>query len=145
MKKIFLLLIVSFLLIAVPAQSQDADAVFIELEMSFWEAWKKGDRVFFESNMAEDAVSIGANGIVRGKKAVVELEIGQPCEVNSYSMSDWHVLRIAPGVVMVSFTAKQDATCGGVKNPPHIAASSTYVKRDGKWLNVVYCWTVLSN
>ena len=144
MKKISLLLIVAFLLIMVPVHSQDEDSVFIELEMSFWAAWKKGDRLFFESNVAEDAVHINADGIVRGKKDFVEHSIGQPCEVNSYSMSDWHVLRIAPGVMMLTFTVKYDATCEGVKRPPHIAASSTYVKRDGKWLNVAYHWTELS-
>ena len=143
MKEIFLL-VVAVLLVVVPAHSQDDETVLIELEKSFWAAWKKGDRAFFESNVAEDAVNIDANGIVRGKKAVIELEIGQPCEVNNYSMSDWHVLRIAPGVMMLTFTVKYDATCEGVKRPPHIAASSTYVKRDGKWLNVAYHWTELS-
>jgi hypothetical protein len=39
---------------------------------------------------------------------------------------------------LITFTGMQDAVCGGKTQPATVRASSLYVKRNGKWLNVFY-------
>jgi hypothetical protein len=40
--------------------------------------------------------------------------------------------------VLVTYRAEQDTVCGTARVPSPVWATSLYVKRAGKWLNVLY-------
>jgi hypothetical protein len=40
--------------------------------------------------------------------------------------------------VLLTYTATQDAVCGGEKAPSSITVAVNYVNRDGRWLEAMY-------
>jgi hypothetical protein len=40
--------------------------------------------------------------------------------------------------VLLTYTATQDAVCGGEKAPSLLRVAVNYVKRNGKWLEAMY-------
>jgi len=43
------------------------------------------------------------------------------------------VVTLNQDAAILTFSATQDATCGGVAEPSPVRASTVYVKRAGKW------------
>jgi hypothetical protein len=46
--------------------------------------------------------------------------------------------RIAKDTAALIYRAEQDTTCGGVKVPSPVWATSVFVRRDGRWQNFLY-------
>ncbi|RPI23054.1 MAG: nuclear transport factor 2 family protein [Acidobacteria bacterium] len=108
------------------------------IEKSLWEAWKNKDMTVFEKNLTEDAVNITSQGVNFSREQYVKELTAHPCEVRNFSLSDWQVREISSDTVLVTYKAKQDATCEGMKVPANIVASAVYVKKNGKWLAASY-------
>ncbi|RPI20552.1 MAG: nuclear transport factor 2 family protein [Acidobacteria bacterium] len=116
------------------ALADDVKSTVTSIEKNLWEAWKNKDTAAFKEHMTDNAVSVGPQGISTGKEQMISDMTAHPCEVRNFSFTDWQVHELSPETVLVTYKAKQDATCGGNKIPADIAASSVYVKKDGKWL-----------
>ncbi|RPJ59793.1 MAG: nuclear transport factor 2 family protein [Acidobacteria bacterium] len=114
--------------------AQDVKSDVTAIEKSLWEAWKNKQTDPFRQNLADNTVGVSPMGITAGKEQVIKEMTASPCEVRSFSLSDWQVHEITPETVIVTYKAKQDATCQGNKVPADVVASSVYVKKDGKWL-----------
>jgi len=114
--------------------AQDVKSDVTAIEKSLWEAWKNKQTDAFQQNLADNTVGVSPMGITAGKEQVIKEMTASPCEVRSFSLSDWQVHEITPETVIVTYKAKQDATCQGNKVPADVVASSVYVKKDGKWL-----------
>jgi len=114
--------------------AQDAKSSVTSIEKSLWEAWKNKQSEPFQQNLTDNSVSVSPMGISSGKEQMVKEMTATPCDVRSYSLSDWQVHEVTPDTVIVTYKAKQDATCQGNKVPADVLASSVYVKKDGKWL-----------
>ena len=111
--------------------------LLVDLEKQFWVAWKAHDARFFEDFLADDHVEIGPRGLTN--KAAVVAGVGSPvCKVNSYAVGDFRFTRIADNTAVLNYRAEQKTTCGNVSIPSPAWATSVYVKRDGKWQNVLY-------
>ena len=101
------------------AQMQDGspvapdDALIRDLEAKSWVAWKAQDATFFEIR-------------------------GGACIVASYSLGPLSVVHTSPDSVLVTYRAEQSTRCGTAMVPSPVWATSLYVKRAGKWLNVLY-------
>ena len=107
----------------------------ISLEKQAWEAWKNKNGSFFQTFLADDAVSISGSG-VEGKAASVKSISTMPCEVKGYSLDNFKLTMIDKNSALLTYSAKQDFSCNGKAGPPQVWASSVFVKRNGKWLNI---------
>ncbi len=112
----------------------DVKSTVTSIEKKLWEAWKNNEKTAFEEHLADNTVSINPQGVSAGKEAAIRDMTATPCEVRGFSFSDWQVHQLSSETVLVTYKAKQDATCGGHKVPTDVVASSIYVKKDGKWL-----------
>jgi len=116
----------------------DVKSTVTSIEKSLWEAWKNKDTSVFEKNLTENAVNITSQGVSFGREQYVKELTAHPCEVRNFSFSEWQVHPISSDTVLVTYKAKQDATCEGTKLPAEVVASAVYVKKDGKWLAASY-------
>jgi uncharacterized protein (TIGR02246 family) len=123
-----------FLLFGAPLFAEDVKDAVTSIEKSLWKAWKNNDTAVFQQHLADDAVGVGPQGVISGKEQLVREMTAEPCDVRDFSFSDWNVHQISEDAVLVTYKAKQDATCGGTQIPSEVVASSIYVKKDGRWL-----------
>lgn len=112
----------------------DVKSQLSSIEKDLWTAWKNADPGPFEQYCSDDMVGVGVEGIHAGKQQAIEAITNQPCQVRSFSLSDFQVHEVSDDTVLLTYKANQDATCGGMKVPADVAASSLYVKKGGKWL-----------
>jgi thymidine kinase len=145
MKKIFV-----FMMIAIAASSavfgqmkskgngNSVEAQLIALEKQAWEEWKNKNRGFVQNFLADDAFFVYADGIV--DKSQIVKSIGS-CEIKSYSLDNFKFQMLDKNAALLTYTAMQDAVCGGKTQPASVRSTSVYVKRGGKWLNAFYTET----
>jgi hypothetical protein len=55
--------------------------------------------------------------------------------VNSFSLSDFSYMWLDKDTVVMTYTATQDATCGGKKQAGKVIAASLWQKQKGKWMS----------
>ena len=119
-----------------PAAAQGAGDVkqtLIDLEKGAWEAWKKKDSAYFETFLTDDTVQVSPGGVTR-KAQIVKGVGASTCDVKGYAMDGFDVVMLNPDTALLTFSATQDATCGGAAEPSPVWASTVFVKRGGKWL-----------
>jgi hypothetical protein len=109
----------------------------IQLERQSWVAWKGHDATFFNAFLSDDHVEVGFGGII-GKAAVVASVASPACLVVQYAVDSFAVTRLNAVTAVVTYHAAQSTTCNGRPVPSPVWVSSTYVLRDGRWLNAVY-------
>jgi hypothetical protein len=101
-------------------------------ETKLWEAWKNKDVKPFKSALSADFVMIEDSG-VSGKDAAIKEIASMPCEVKSYTLSDWKLTMINSGTALLTYKGTVSGTCGGTPIPT-VWASSIWVNRGGKWM-----------
>jgi hypothetical protein len=110
----------------------------VDLEKQSWVAWQGHGAKFFQDFLSDDHVEVGFGGPA-GKKPVVDMVGNEKlCTVESYAVDRFSATRVADDVVLLVYHAAQKTTCGGKPVPSPVWASSLYVKRDGRWQNVMY-------
>jgi len=125
--------------VAPAPRAQDNDAKELPgLEKGLWAAWAKGDPAPFQKRLATNVVEVNAEGVQIGKAKVLEGLSKGDCKVADYSVGPIQVTRINDATAVLTYTATQDATCGGRKMPHSVSASAVWVKQGGEWLEAVY-------
>ena len=119
---------------AAPASGLDEE--LIALEKQSWVAWQGHDQDFFRRFLSDDHVEMQGNGPA-GKAGVVA-GVGGACTVRSYQVDHFKVTRFAPDTALLTYRAAQDTSCGAAKVPSPVWASSLFVRRGGRWQNVLY-------
>ncbi len=109
----------------------------IKLEKQSWEAWRKRDGKFFQEFLSEDHVEVGFGGIAT-KAQVVAFVTSPVCVIKSYSVDRFELTMFDANSALLTYHASQDTTCNGRAVPSPVWASSFYVKRGDRWLNVLY-------
>jgi hypothetical protein len=112
-------------------------AMLIALEKQSWEAWKQRDAKFFERFLADDHVEVGFGGVI-GKAGVVSAVASPACVVEGYAVDHFSVTRFSATSALVNYHAAQKTTCAGAAVPSPVWASSLYIMRGDRWLNVLY-------
>jgi hypothetical protein len=136
-KSITWLLGIGLLFSSLPLFSESNDAVEKTLqttEQSLWQAWKDHNMKTFDSYLPENAINIVGGGMSSNKAEIMK-ELASPCEVNSFSLSNFKYMWLGKDAVLVIYDATQDATCGGKKIPDKVVASSLWQKKGGKWVS----------
>lgn len=148
MKKLFL-----FLLIAVStspvsfcqttmAKKSTVEAQVIAIEKAGWQAWKNKDLAWYKANVAADFLMVNGEGITN--KADIIKSIPAGCEVKSFSLDDFKFVMLNESAVLLTYTAMQDAVCNGKTLPAKVRSTVNYIKRGGKWLEVMYMETPIT-
>ena len=91
-------------------------------ETAMWNGWKNKDVKVFNTWLSADSVMIGGRGVA-GKKEVVAEIGGMPCEVKSFTLSDWKLTMANPDTAMLTYKGVADGTCGGKPIPDTWASS----------------------
>jgi hypothetical protein len=116
----------------------DVQSKVTSIEKSLWEAWKAHDAKPFEMYLTEGTVNINAGGISAGKAQVIKEIADNPCDVDSFSFSDWKLHKLSEDTVMLTYHATQKGMCDGEALPEEVYVSSTYVNKGGKWMAASY-------
>lgn len=104
-------------------------------EQAGWQAFKDKDPKAFQDMIPDDVVNIADGTMDRGKPAILKEISSGTCTVNSFSLSDFAFQWIDKDAVMMTYTATQDVSCSGKKQPGKVIASSLWVKKGGKWIS----------
>ena len=117
-----------------PAMSRaQTQRIIISTEKKLWEGWKTRNFKPFRTYLTSESVNIGDQGVA-GKSDLLKAFESMSCEVKSYDLSDIKVVFLDSDAALITYKAAQDGTCGGEALPAAVWASSTYVRRGGKWL-----------
>lgn len=115
--------------------NQAAENALKTKEQAGWQAWKDKDPKPFAEMVPDDVVNVADGMVERGKQQMLKDLSAGTCTVNSFSLSDFSFLWVDKDAVVLTYTATQDATCAGKKQPGKVIASSLWVKKGGKWLS----------
>lgn len=122
---------------AKPVAAAPSKETLLASEKSAWEAWKNNDVKFFEDFMSDKWVSFGSAGR-EDKAANIKRMVDAKCAVKSFSLSDEQMHMLGSDVAVLSYKAKQDATCAGAKIPADVWVSAAYVREGEKWKALTY-------
>ena len=111
--------------------------MIINLEKQAWEAWKNKNGAFFQGFMTDDAVLVSGAGVTN-KASVIKDIVNPQCDVKSSTLGDFNLVMVEKDAARLTYSAKQDFTCNGKAGPPSIWATSVFVKRGGKWYNILH-------
>ncbi len=129
------------------AGSKSIEATLVSNERHSWEAVKRKDYEAFESILAEDFYDIFSNGQAVTKKELMRDYI-RGVELVDYSLSKFKVVVLNRDAAIVVY----EATAHGAENQRsarvgegrgklieiHVAVTSAWARRGGRWLNVFY-------
>jgi hypothetical protein len=105
------------------------------MEQTGWQAWKDHDAKPVEGMTPDNVINIADGAVSKGKQQVLKSMADSGCMVNSFSLSDFSYMWLDKDTVMMTYTATQDATCGGKKQAGKVIAASLWQKQKGKWMS----------
>ena len=118
------------------AQTMDLKDTIIQKEKGIMEMLKKGDIDGMKANLADDYMGVYGSGIF-GRMA--EEESLSHISLDSNSMHDGvTVLQPAEGVVIIAYGYDADGMYDDQSFSGTYYATSTWVKRDGKWMILMH-------
>jgi hypothetical protein len=118
------------------AQSNMAlEKVLAAKEQVGWQAWKDHNAKLIEGMIPDDAIDIADGATLKGKQKIMDATNSPTCTVNSFSLSDFSYQWLDKDLVMITYTAEQDATCSGKKQPGKVLAASLWQKKGGQWIS----------
>ena len=124
----------------------EKDAVrdqLISMEKQSWVAWQGHDGKFFDQYLADDHVEAEPGGF-SNKKDVVNGVASGICKVETYSLGEIKFTRISEDAAILNYQAEQKTNCGPAQVPTPALVSSVFVRRNGRWLNILFQQTPLS-
>ena len=136
MKTISIVMILGVLLTPALSALDDVEETLISIEKGYWKASETKDRAYYAKHSAEDVFFVSEDGPVVGRDATMEIDFR--CDIHNYELRDWRVHSISDDVAIVTYTASFDQTCDGKRAKGQAVTSSTYARRNGKWLSVAY-------
>jgi hypothetical protein len=118
-----------------PSAQPPADSFFIEMERGVWEALKNKDKAADARLLADDFVGLYDTGFATKSDHVNQMD--SKYSIESYSVHDARVFRLSPTIVLLLYKAicKGSGEWEQYCSRPDFA-SSLWVERDGRWLNL---------
>jgi hypothetical protein len=110
----------------------------IAKEKEIWDAYKQKDAKALEQLLAEDYYAIeDADGEIMSKREAIQSV--RSLEIKNYEMKDVTVIPINDGSAIVRYQVKMEGTVfKHALIPQWSMVSSVWVKRAGKWQNLMY-------
>jgi hypothetical protein len=110
----------------------------VNLEKQSWVAWQNMDAGFWSNFLSDDHVEVNGFVGVTGKADVIRGISSKACKVASYKVDHFQFRQLDRNTAVLIYRAEQDTTCGGLKVPSPVWATSLFQLRDGRWQNVLY-------
>lgn len=124
-----------------PAAGPSVEEQLIDSEKQTWVLYGKKDARGLSELAADDFYDIYADGTVVDKKQW--LADMQDVTVESYSLSDFKVVRVSEDAAIVVYKARAKGAFKDRKIESQVAVTSAWARRGGRWLNVFYRENVL--
>lgn len=119
-----------------PQMTKEEGQIITAREISVWEYSKTKQLDKLREILADDYTGYFVTGNMQPSDVINLL---RNSTFTSYHLSNINVKPIAENVAIISYHVMQDVTgADGIKWVPELAASSTYVKRNGVWYSVFY-------
>jgi hypothetical protein len=96
------------------------------------------DAGFWDRFLSDDHIEISGYSGAAAKKDVLGGIRSKVCTVASYKIDHFTFRQLDPKTAVLIYRAEQDTTCGGIKVPSPVWATSLYQMRSGRWQNVLY-------
>lgn len=114
------------------AGDEAADEV-MALEHSVWKAWAAGEFAELEKYLHENSVSLTSGAVASGRADIVKNYSEAACDVRSFLLEDMKAHPINDATMVLTYRARQDATCGGQSLDPELLATAVWVHEGGRW------------
>ena len=105
-------------------------------ETALWNGWKSKDVKPFQMYLAADSVGVGEEGVT-GKADVVKMLPSMPCEIKSFTLSDWKLTMADPDDAIITYKGVADGACGG-QRVPTVWCMTLWTNRKGKWVAIAH-------
>ncbi len=105
------------------------EAIYARLTAQ-WEGWKNQDPTPNNSIVADDFVSISADGLRRAGRPTTKQMAEQP--ISGYKLSEFRVVPVAADSALVTYFA--DIKTPGDNIEHHMAVGEFWTRRNGQWV-----------
>lgn len=123
---------------AAAAPSPSTERTLVALEKQSWAAWRAKDVAFWKRHLSADHVEMdGPNG-PKDRNYVISGVANRQCSVSSYVLDNFTFRKLGPGAAMLVYHASQEFACGDKRIPNEGWVTSLYVRRDGRWQNMLF-------
>jgi hypothetical protein len=120
----------------------DTDKDLIALEQRFWQTMVTGETDVALDMLAEPAGMVSSHGAMQfdhaGYRKMAE---NDDYKLVSYELSDFDVLRPTGDVAIVTYQVVQTTKIKDHNESARMCDSSTWVRRDGKWICALHTET----
>ena len=123
---------------ATAAPSSSIEQTLVALEKQSWAAWQAKDVAFWQRHLSADHVEMdGPNG-PQDRNYVMSAVAGRKCAVASYTLDNFTFRQLGAGAAMLVYHAAQEFACGDKRIPSAGWVTSLYLRRDGRWQNILF-------
>lgn len=115
------------------AASPDLDSAASEARSrKVWEDFKNRNKTALSATLAEDfrALEEGGSGFFGAKEYLSTLD---EFELKSYDLSDYLVIPLGSGAVLINYHARYEGAEAGETTKGNAGFSEVWVRRDGNW------------
>jgi hypothetical protein len=107
----------------------------IDLEKQFWQAMKDKDAETAMRLTDDTCILTGPQGVSRvEREAVAGMINSTDYDLKDFDLKDTQVQLLSDDVAIVAYQAHEELTVNGEPVTLDVADSSTWVRRDGKWV-----------
>ena len=144
MKSILILMLLAASVTPVPAQqttaAKDIDAepdfIFIQ-EIHWWRALQNHDLAAFHAMLLPDFLDVERT--IQTREQIVESL--NTCTLVSFRIRNHQLRMLSPDAAVVTYSRSSETTCGESHLTGDYNATTTWVRRDGKWLVQIHTET----
>jgi hypothetical protein len=105
-------------------------------ETALWNAWKSKDVKPFQNLLSADSVGVGEEGVT-SKADLVKMLPSMPCEIKSFTLSDWKLTMADADSAILTYKGVADGACAG-QPVPATWSTTVWINRKGKWWAVAH-------
>ena len=120
---------------AKPAKSASSDKAITDLEKSAWESYKNKQADAFKKLMSQDYCGAYADALKTLDREVVDMA---KADLRDYSLADMKVVFPSADVAVTRYKATIQQTSEGKDISGTYNSASVWVKKSGKWLEVLH-------
>jgi ketosteroid isomerase-like protein len=107
------------------------------LERSIFDALTRNDVAAFNKALGGDFVFVSHQGSMTWEVAK-SAETLKDCKTGKFTLSNMQEKQVTPDLVVLTYTAAGEQTCGGQKQPSPVNAMSVWRKAGGRWVAVAH-------
>ena len=123
----------------------DTDKDLIALEHRFWQSMVDRDTDTALGLLAEPALMVSSHGSMQFDHAGYRKMAEDPrYALKAFDLSNTRVLRPSDDVAIVTYEVDQTTTMADREERVRMSDSSTWVRRDGKWLCAIHTETAMT-